>query len=680
MALVAALATALAALGAALATGGYRLGPLTIGAVAYAVALVPGVVAVVGGRRPPAAPTVTVPAGAKRVLRFVVVGLVLVVLSSRKVPEGAAGAVGTVAALSVIGLSWWWPLPAFLRTSVALAAIALLRPGAYPEHHVLALAFMGASSALALVACSRLSMATHPLLGDTRRPPRGRRVVGESALVAVALLLGALFSSRMDAPRPPTGQPRAGADPEQQQPAPLAYDDVLDPNTAGAGRRGGHRDEVLLKVEADRAGLLRAVTFDQWDGRRWRRSAALRGRGVIHDRFVAVYSEGFEPFPGLLSEQRIKVAASYMGVAVGTPRVYTYELPVGADPALDGTVRLVPALGRGAVYTVQTGLVTTTPDQLRAAGTGRGLQAGDAGVGDIGGGDSGGRPSRELENPFLSANPLLSGRARALTERVTAGAPTDYDKVAALSDYLGAHVRVRGEAAPLVAGDDAIDSVLFGTRAVSPERVATALAVLTRAVGIPSRLATGFLPGRRPFFGGDFVVRASDAHTWVEVPFAGLGWQRFDPSGRIAAAEQQDSLWSRLQRALRRSWPLVVLALVVAAGLAARWLVLRRRRLAAIPWATRYFARLVRLGTTRGRARESSETPSEYTAALAEGVLADERLVEVGRVVTAAAWSGRAPPETTRRWAEQVLADATRATRRSRRRSRVPLLRSGTRS
>lgn len=685
MALIAALATALAALAAALAVGGARLGPLGIAPVIYGLTLVPAVVAVARGRRPPAAPRVDVPPAARRVLRLAVVVPVLVVMSAQRLPAATAGAVTTLAALAVTGLSVWWPLPSFLRVSLALAAVALLRPGTHPGDHFGALALMGASAAVGLVACNRLSTAARPALGGLRRRPRRRRVAGESAVVALALLLGALVASRMDAPRqPPSGQPRAGADPRLQQPAPLDYIDVLDPNAAGTGARGSHPDEVLLRVGAERAGVLRAVTFDEWDGRRWRRSDVLRGAGVVH-RFVPVFSEGFEPFPGTLSEQRIRVEASYMGVAVGTPRVYTYELPGGADPGLDGTVRLVPALGRGAVYSAQTGRVSTTPDQLRAAGTGRvGTRAGGSGDGrgggdggdDGGGGPGAGRPD-QLENPNLAAIPHVSERARALAERLTAGASTDYDKVTALSGYLAARVTIDAGAGPLAADADPIDTVLFNGRAASPERLATALAVLTRAVGIPSRLATGFLPGHRPFFGGDFVVRVRDAHTWVEVPFAGVGWLRFDPSGRIAAAERQDSLWSRLQRVWERYWPAFVLAFGLVVAFVVRRIVLRRRRLAAVPWATRYFARLAHLGARRGRARRPSETPAEYAAALAGGVLADERLVEVGRVVTAAAWSGRQPPEATRRWADQVLGEAARATRRTGRAGRARV-RSGT--
>ena len=56
------------------------------------------------------------------------------------------------------------------------------------------------------------------------------------------------------------------------------------------------------------------------------------------------------------------------------------------------------------------------------------------------------------------------------------------------------------------------------------------MAVMLRTLGIPSREVNGFLPGEYNDLGGDYIVRASDAHSWVEVYFSGLGWQAFDPT------------------------------------------------------------------------------------------------------------------------------------------------------
>ncbi len=56
------------------------------------------------------------------------------------------------------------------------------------------------------------------------------------------------------------------------------------------------------------------------------------------------------------------------------------------------------------------------------------------------------------------------------------------------------------------------------------------MAVMLRTLGIPSRVVTGFQSGVFNPINGLQVVRASDAHSWVEAWIAGRGWTTFDPT------------------------------------------------------------------------------------------------------------------------------------------------------
>jgi transglutaminase-like putative cysteine protease len=58
---------------------------------------------------------------------------------------------------------------------------------------------------------------------------------------------------------------------------------------------------------------------------------------------------------------------------------------------------------------------------------------------------------------------------------------------------------------------------------------ASAMAVMARTLGIPSRVAVGFLPGtpERP---GTYAITLRDAHAWPELYFEGIGWTRFEPT------------------------------------------------------------------------------------------------------------------------------------------------------
>jgi hypothetical protein len=62
------------------------------------------------------------------------------------------------------------------------------------------------------------------------------------------------------------------------------------------------------------------------------------------------------------------------------------------------------------------------------------------------------------------------------------------------------------------------------------EYYATAMAVMLRLRGIPTRFVEGFLPGDRDARGVETVRRAR-AHAWVEVYFPEYGWVDFDPTG-----------------------------------------------------------------------------------------------------------------------------------------------------
>ena len=78
--------------------------------------------------------------------------------------------------------------------------------------------------------------------------------------------------------------------------------------------------------------------------------------------------------------------------------------------------------------------------------------------------------------------------------------------------------------------DDPLAYFLFDRKAGHCEYFASAMAVMLRTLGIPSRVVTGFQSGIYNPISGWQVIRTSDAHSWVEAYLPRRGWTTYDPT------------------------------------------------------------------------------------------------------------------------------------------------------
>jgi protein-glutamine gamma-glutamyltransferase len=134
----------------------------------------------------------------------------------------------------------------------------------------------------------------------------------------------------------------------------------------------------------------------------------------------------------------------------------------------------------------------------------------------------------DLRRVYLQL-PALDPRVADLAKQITARAGTPYDKAVAIEGYLRTNYRYTLDLAGHP-GEDPLTRFLFVNRAGHCEYFASAMTVLLRTLGIPARYVNGFLPGEYNDVGKDYIVRASDAHSWVEVYFPSYGWLTFDPT------------------------------------------------------------------------------------------------------------------------------------------------------
>jgi transglutaminase-like putative cysteine protease len=134
-----------------------------------------------------------------------------------------------------------------------------------------------------------------------------------------------------------------------------------------------------------------------------------------------------------------------------------------------------------------------------------------------------------ITDTYLQLPPEVDPRIAALARSATQRASTPYDKAAALETFLKTKYSYTLDLTGNP-GKDPLAHFLFETRAGHCEYFASSMTVMLRTLGIPAREVNGFLPGEYNELGGDYIVRASDAHSWVEAYFPGNGWIVFDPT------------------------------------------------------------------------------------------------------------------------------------------------------
>ena len=156
----------------------------------------------------------------------------------------------------------------------------------------------------------------------------------------------------------------------------------------------------------------------------------------------------------------------------------------------------------------------------------------------------------------LLALPPLDARIAPLARQLTSGA----SGVAAQARLLEQNLRRNyGYTLEMLQKPvaDPLAHFLFERKQGHCEYFASAMTVMLRTLGIPARVVTGFQSGTFNTITGWQVVRASDAHSWVEAWIEGRGWTTFDPTPPDPNAGSLNPFFSRLSMisdALSQYW------------------------------------------------------------------------------------------------------------------------------
>lgn len=265
----------------------------------------------------------------------------------------------------------------------------------------------------------------------------------------------------------------------------------------------------------------RGVAFDRYNGHSWTNTFG-RSRMIVRndDRLFTLSERKPRRKASHMIRQQILMEALDTSVLFGMPFVHQLRgdfLAIQAD-GMNGLSLPVPMAARFQ-YTITSGLSEITPDEQAA--------------------ESFEYPP-DINAHFLQLPPQPP-RIAELARIVTHRARTPYEAVLAIKHHLVSSYRYSLDVG-MENGIHALDDFLFTRKTGYCEHYATAMVVMLRAVGIPSRLVTGFLPGEWNDFGNYYRVRKQDAHAWVEVFFPQTGWVTFDPTPTVGAGEP-DAMW-----------------------------------------------------------------------------------------------------------------------------------------
>jgi hypothetical protein len=341
--------------------------------------------------------------------------------------------------------------------------------------------------------------------------------------------LAANFSGGVQNPYyepPPGGDPFAGP---PQAISPFSYHGFRP--YMDLRSRGRLSDDIVMKVRSEEPVPYRGVVYDEYNGKGWEISTgdAAETLSTPSTRFDMYTASNTEPVQGPTRSvaQVFHVEMDASNVIFGAYRPATLFFPTGnikVDPY--NSLRAPYEIPAGSTYSVISQVPNATPDQLRSAGT------------DYPG---------EIAEGYTALPATGLDRTRELARDLTEDTTNPYDAVMAMNEHLKESYPYDLSIPPQREEMDAVEYFLFVQKRGYCEQFSSSLAVMARSLGIPARVATGYVPGEYNPFTGLYEVRASYAHAWVEVYFPGYGWSTFDPTPSFDSTPWQYRAASNLQ-------------------------------------------------------------------------------------------------------------------------------------
>ncbi|PSL39797.1 transglutaminase-like putative cysteine protease [Labedella gwakjiensis] len=348
---------------------------------------------------------------------------------------------------------------------------------------------------------------------DGRRPAVA---AGSSSARSAALMVGAaaVAVTVVAATLVPTFSTRSLIEPDGESAFGSGVSELAD-----LGRdlqRPGNTPHLQYQTTSTSAQYLRLLTLDRFEGTQWTSSG---------EHATAAQADGERlTVPGLDGEIAREEATANVEITGLVGDLLPVPFPSVAVDGLSGqwqwdteglTLSSPTATVEDQEYSVTSLVIEPTADQLRNA------------------------PAEYPDDvtPFLDLPDEVPDTLQSVFDEVTAGTANGYDAAYAIQQFFRTEFRY-SVSTPVQDGydGDGFDAIadFLEERSGYCVHFASAMAILTRMAGIPSRVSLGYLPGDRVGSDDDgfvaYRVGSDDLHAWPELYFAGVGWVPFEPT------------------------------------------------------------------------------------------------------------------------------------------------------
>ncbi len=280
----------------------------------------------------------------------------------------------------------------------------------------------------------------------------------------------------------------------------------------GGGPELSEQVMLVIDVDSPAASQLyywRSITYDQYIGQGWTTSPTESVLYQAGDPVTTALSDQYQ-----LINQTVEVVGNVSNLLHATGEVITANQDIRVAQRSQNDI--FGANVEARTYQVESRLPIFSEADLRRSDT---------------------TYPDEIQARYLALPDTIPDRVTTLAHELTNNAPTAYDKAKALESYLRTFPYSL-DLPPPPEDQDIVDYFLFDLQQGYCDYYATSMVTLARSIGLPARLAIGYVHGTYDSENQRYTVTEAEAHSWVEVYFPEYGWITFEPTGGRPAIDR----------------------------------------------------------------------------------------------------------------------------------------------